>query len=75
MWKWTCPLAPKVEMEFHSWEALDESLTAHENGIDIPGVLSIKRCKQIHDFWDDGERCSLRNCKIPYIPESEDHVV
>lgn len=70
MWKWSCPKTTNLIFEFHSWSSLDQSLTAHKDGMEIPGFTTVPGCEEIHDFWDDGEPCSVRNCKIPYIRES-----
>lgn len=77
MWKWTCPKSPKSIWEHHSWTSLDESLSAHENGIKIPGFREFPPCEEDHNYWDDGEPCSslsvkgFPNCKIPYVRNDE----
>lgn len=70
MWKWMCPKNPLIVYEHHSMKSLDESLTSHENGIDIPGVINFPPCDEIHDYWDDGEPCRQRRCNRRYIPET-----
>lgn len=71
MWKWTCPKSQGLEWEHHSFKSLDESLTAHERGFKVPGFRAFPACDEIHDYWDDGEPCQQRNCRIPYIPDDE----
>lgn len=71
MWNWTCPKDPMIINEHHSFKQLDEFLTAHENGVGgVPGVMrGFPGCNLTHDYWDDGEPCSHRNCRMRYIPD------
>lgn len=71
MWHWTCPKDPKLIYEHHSYELLNESLTAHELGCDIPSFRSFPSCQEIHEFWDDGNPCDVPNCKFEYVPDTE----
>jgi hypothetical protein len=79
MWKWTCPKSPGVN-EHHSLKQLNETLTAHERGVnvrrglEVPGFRRIKACKEIHDYWDDGRPCEFqkftgKRCTFTYIPD------
>lgn len=69
MWKWICVSDPLFIREHHSFEQLDEFLTGHEDGVSIPGFRDFSPCEDDHEYWDDGEPCSVKNCKIPYIRE------
>lgn len=71
MWKWTCPNTLNLIHEHHSWKSLNESLTGHEDGLKVPGFREIAPCDAIHDYWDNGEPCSVKGCKIPYIRDDE----
>lgn len=73
MWYYSCPQNSGLVSEFHSYSELDEALTAHEEGILIPGFREFKSCsaKEYHEYWDDGVPCSTQRCKIPYIPEGD----
>jgi hypothetical protein len=77
MWKYSCP-ASNLVCEFHSFKELDECLTAHEVGINVSGgiqfpeiKLSTRACQLVHNYWDDGEPCGRRGCKIPYIGDGQ----
>jgi hypothetical protein len=74
VWNWTCPKTPKVIWEHHSWTSLNEMLTRHEDGTDIPGIMSIPPCEEEHNYWDDGVPCHKgkgKGCHIPYVRDDE----
>lgn len=79
MWYWICPF-DGGNNEHHSLKDLEQMLTVHERGINVPGGLrfpgfrKIKGCKAVHDYWDDGKPCEYekftgKKCRIPYIPD------
>lgn len=70
MWKWTCPKQPKLEYEHHSWSALNEHLTLHEDGF-VSDLLSIEGCDEEHEYWDDGNPCGHPKCQKRYIRNDE----
>jgi hypothetical protein len=74
MWKWECPKQPKVVFEHHSWTSLNESLTFHEDGVDIPGLITLPPCDEEHVYWDDGTPCSTPRCTHRYIRDDEQPV-
>lgn len=71
MWIWTCPKQPGLLHEAHSWTAMNETLTWHENGFSIPGHGDIPPCEEEHEYWDDGEPCSYPKCNKKYIRDDE----
>lgn len=71
MWKWTCPKTPNLVWEHHSWTSMNESLTAHEDGSNIPGFGVIVGCSEEHEYWDDGIPCGQKNCNKRYIRNDE----
>jgi hypothetical protein len=71
--------------EHHSLASLEETLKAHEDGGYVSGFddhgdgprlgrIGKPGCGEIHDYWDDGEPCTIeqqsgRKCRIRYIPD------
>lgn len=71
MWKWECSKSPGLVWEHHSWTSLDETLSAHEDGISVPGFIDIPPCAEEHQYWDDGVPCTVPRCNRRYVRNDE----